>query len=410
MEARLLFRRRICDDARTPEPGERMTDFEIPASFNERPYAQAQFSAMVRYARTHHPFYRDFYANGGDLPLLTREILQANNERLLNGLPVTGKTSGSTSIPVRLHWAAPRVACERADNLRYAEWFGGVLPHAKIVALSSHQKKPNSLEVASPVSEQLAFLRKQVEQQGVRSLISYPTNLVQLAQALLAEGRTVQELQRIVCMSELFEPSQEAIIGQAFPNAVVASTYSSTEVGMIAGRCPHHSGYYHLMAHKLGVEFLNTEGKPCQEGEVGQIVITDYRNRRMPLIRYAIGDLAAPATCPCRQIKLPALTQLLGKQRGLLKHPNGGHVFSTELSPHIRDTPGIRQYQVQQLAPDRFLLRAIAQPDADVVAIEQSIQALFGRNFGSSCLVEFVWCEHIPRLPGGKYLEFIGLP
>jgi phenylacetate-CoA ligase len=410
MDARLLFRRRICDDARTPEPGARMTDFEIPASFHERPYAQAQFSAMVRHARTHHPFYRDFYAKGGDLPLLTREILQANNERLLNGLPVTGKTSGSTSIPVRLHWAAPRVACERADNLRYAGWFGGVLPHAKIVALSSHQKKPNSFEVASPVPEQLAFLRKQVEQQGVRSLISYPTNLVQLAQALLAEGRTVQELQRIVCMSELFEPSQEAIIGQAFPNAVMASTYSSTEVGMIAGRCPHHPAYYHLMAHKLGVEFLNTEGKPCQSGEVGQIVITDYRNRRMPLIRYAIGDLAAPASCPCGQIKLPALTQLLGKQRGLLKHPNGGHVFSTELSPTIRDTPGIRQYQVQQLAPDRFLLRAIAQPDADIIAIAQRIQALFVRNFGPSCQVEFAWCEHIPRLPGGKYLEFIGLP
>jgi phenylacetate-coenzyme A ligase PaaK-like adenylate-forming protein len=387
-----------------------MTELAIPASFSERPYAQAQFSAMATHARQHHPFYRDFYVAGGEPPLLTREILQANNQRLLNGHPVTGKTSGSTSVPVLIHWGPGRMKFEREDNLRYAGWFGGVLPHAKIVALSAHQKKTNSFEVASPVPEQRAFLAEQIRDGGIQSLISYPTNLVQLAQSYLADNQVVSALRRIVCMSELFESSQEALIRRAFPNAVIASTYSSTEVGMIAGRCPHQPTYYHLMAHKLGIEFLNTQGKPCQEGEVGQIVITDYRNRRMPLIRYAIGDLAAPATCPCGQIKLPALTQLLGKQRGLLKHPNGGHVFSTELSPNIRDTPGIRQYQVQQLAPDRFLLRAIAQPNANVAAIEQSIQALFGRNFGSPCHVEFAWCEHIPRLPGGKYLEFIGLP
>lgn len=387
-----------------------MIEFEIPASFKDKPYAQTQFSAIVKQARLSNPFYRDFYAAGGELPILTREILQANNQKILNGHPATGKTSGSTSIPVQLHWGAPRTKYEHADNMRYAAWFGGVLPHAKIVALSSHQKKSNSFEVAAPVPEQRAFLAEQIHQHGVQSLISYPTNLVQLAQAVLADGEQITQLRRIVCMSELFEPSQEAIIRKAFPNAVIASTYSSTEVGMIAGRCPHNPENYHLMAHKLGIEFLNAEGQPCREGEVGQIVITDYRNQRMPLIRYAIGDLAAPANCPCGQIDFPALSKLLGKQRGLLKHPEGHWVFSTELSPHIRDTPGIRQYQVEQLAPDRFLLRVIAQANADTVAIEQSIQNLFSRNFGASCQLTFAWCQEIPRLPGGKYLEFVGLP
>lgn len=386
-----------------------MPEFTIPTSFIGRPYAEQRFSQIVSHAFAHNPFYRRFYASGPAVPLLTREILQEHNDALLNGNPVTGKTSGSTSVPVRIHWSPPRTRMDARDSMGYAEWFGGRLPHAKIVALSAHQAKANSFEVASPVGEQLAFLRGQMAQ-GVRSLISYPTNLEQLAQHLIADGERITGLQRIICMSELFESSQEALIGQAFPDARIGATYSSTETGMTAGRCPHHPENYHIMAHKLGLEFLNAQGLPCADGEVGQIVITDYFNRKMPLIRYAIGDLAAPVVCPCGRIPLPALTRLLGKSRGLLRHPDGGHVFSTELSAPIRDTPGIRQYQVQQTALDHFLVRAIAREGADKPVMEARVRAVFIKNFGAGVTVSYDWCEEIPRLPGGKYMEFIGLP
>ncbi|HWR95612.1 MAG TPA: hypothetical protein VN248_02675, partial [Arenimonas sp.] len=149
-----------------------MPEFTIPTSFIGRPYAEQRFSQIVSHAFAHNPFYRRFYASGPAVPLLTREILQEHNDALLNGNPVTGKTSGSTSVPVRIHWSPPRTRMDARDSLGYAEWFGGRLPHAKIVALSAHQAKANSFEVASPVGEQLAFLRGQMAQ-GVRSLISY---------------------------------------------------------------------------------------------------------------------------------------------------------------------------------------------------------------------------------------------
>ena len=387
-----------------------MTDIEIPPSFLGRPYAEAHFKHIAHWARENTPFYRHFHANPGIPPLLTREILQAYNDELLNGQPVTGRTSGATSVPVRVHWSRDRSRLEKADNLSFATWCGGVLPHAKIVALTAHQSVPNALEVASPVELQLAFVRQRIAEHGTRSLISYPTNLVHLSRHLLDSGQLVAELQRIVCMSELFEPSQEQLIQKAFPNARISATYSSTEVGMIAGRCPHNPDNYHLMAHKLGVEFLNADGNPCVDGEVGQLVITDYANQRMPLIRYAIGDLAAPVQCNCGKIPLPALTRLLGKSRGLLRHPNGGHVFSTELSPHIRDSSEIMQYQVVQLEPERFRIRAIAKQDADRSAFEQRMYTLFQQYFGADTALEFEWCTEIPRLPGGKYLEFVGMP
>jgi phenylacetate-coenzyme A ligase PaaK-like adenylate-forming protein len=386
-----------------------MSDLDIPESFRGRPYAERHFRQIAQWARVHSPFYRHFHAEGGVPPLLTREILQAHNDELLNGQAVTGKTSGATSVPVRVHWGAPRSRLDLKDNLAYAGWYGGVLEHVKIVALSAHEKKDNSFEVASPVTQQLAFLNERIHRYGARSLISYPTNLVQLAVHLKQSGQTVPGLERLVCMSELFESSQEACIAEAFPNARIAATYSCTETGMIAGRCPHNPDNYHIMAHKLGVEFLNADGRPCAEGEVGQIVITDYVNRAMPFIRYAIGDLAAPVRCDCGRIDLPALTRLLGKQRGLLRHPDGHYVFSTELSPHIRDSAEVRQYQVIQQAPARFLLRVIAREGAETTAFERHMQELFTRHFGATTELAFDWCTDIPRLPGGKYMEFVGL-
>lgn len=386
-----------------------MSDIEIPESFRGRPYAERHFRQIAQWARAHSPFYRHFHAGGGVPPLLTREILQAHNEELLDGRPVTGRTSGATSVPVRVHWGVPRSRLDQKDNLGYAGWYGGVLPHVKIVALSAHEKKDNSFEVASPVPQQLDFLRERIQGHGAKSLISYPTNLVQMAQHLRQSGQTIPELRRLVCMSELFEPSQEACIAEAFPNARIAATYSCTETGIIAGRCPHNPANYHIMAHKLGVEFLDADGWPCAEGEVGQIVITDYFNRAMPFIRYAIGDLAAPVRCGCGKIDLPALTRLLGKQRGLLRHPDGHYVFSTELSPHIRDSAEVRQYQVIQQAPARFLLRVIARDGVDTAAFEGRMRELFAGNFGAGTELAFDWCTDIPRLPGGKYMEFVGL-
>ncbi|MBP6533825.1 MAG: phenylacetate--CoA ligase family protein [Arenimonas sp.] len=386
-----------------------MPEFNMPISFIGRPYAEKRFCQIVNHAFANNPFYRRFYASVPDVPLLTREILQEHNDELLNGHAVTGKTSGATSVPVCIHWAPPRAKLEGRDSSNYAEWFGGRLPNMKIVALTAHKASENTLEVASKVPVQLQFIQRQMDERGVRSLISYPTNLEQLAQHLIQAGQQIVALQRIVCMSELFEPSQEALIRQAFPNAQIAATYSSTEVGMIAGRCPHNPENYHMMAHKLGIEFLNAEGQPCRQGEVGQIVITDYANRKMPLIRYAIGDLAAPISCHCGKIPLPALTNLLGKQRGILKHPNGGNVFSTELSAEIRDTPGIRQFQVIQRSTTRIQLRLIARPDAVMAEAEQGLRALFERVFGQALQLDFDWCDEIPRLPGGKYMEFIEL-
>jgi phenylacetate-CoA ligase len=209
-------------------------------------------------------------------------------------------------------------------------------------------------------------------------------------------------MRRLVCMSEVYETVVDDLAAQAFPNALVTVTYSSVEVGLIAGRCRHRPQNYHLRVQKLGVEFLDAEGRPCREGEPGQVVVTDYWNRQSTLIRYALGDIAAPTTCDC-PIGSPALTHLLGKVRGVLKHSDGRPVLFTGLSPMLRDCPEIRQFQVVQPALGHFVVRFVPWEGVGLTAFHQRVREHFEADFGTGLRIDFEPCSEISRSAGGKF-------
>ena len=87
-------------------------------------------------------------------------------------------------------------------------------------------------------------------------------------------------------------------IEKAF-GAEVFDIYGCTEIKEIAWECEKHEGY-HINEDDVYVEILHGES-PAKPGEVGDIVLTDLRNKAMPLIRYRIGDrgLLIAGNCSC---------------------------------------------------------------------------------------------------------------
>jgi len=220
---------------------------------------------------------------------------------------------------------------------------------------------------------------------------------------VLEHGVDMSFMRRIVCLSEVYEPEVDALAQRAFPNATRNVTYSSVELGLIAARCPHRQDNYHIMAHKLGVEFLNEEGRPCREGELGQVVVTDYWNRRTTMIRYALGDIAAPTTCDCGKIVSPAMTDIIGKVRGMLKDATGRPVIFTGLSPMFRDSPEIRQFQVVQPAIGHFVVHYVPKPGVAMEPFFQRVRERFDQTFGGPQKIDFEPHDEIARSAGGKF-------
>ena len=71
------------------------------------------------------------------------------------------------------------------------------------------------------------------------------------------------------------------------------------------------------------VEVFDGAGRPCPAGVVGRVIVTGLHNYANPVIRYELGDLAAwQPGCACGHAG-PALTNLLGRKRFLVRLPSG---------------------------------------------------------------------------------------
>lgn len=384
------------------------TQIFVPESFRQRPYAREHFTRLVAWAAEYHPFYRERLNNPAQhIPLLGRETILAHNEELLNGFPETARTSGSTGIPVRISQSAERVAMENQDTSLFVSWLGGPLPRARIIHTADKEHQAQLLDIKSSLEQQISFIRQRHEEAGAVAVTTYPSNAEALSRAVIEQDIDFGYIRRFGVYAESFDRRQEALIRRAFPNAMIWSTYSSMEFGMIAARCPHEPEYHHIMAHKLGVEILNDNDQPCAPGETGRLVITDYFNKRSPLIRYDIGDLAAPAECPCGKIQLPGLTHIAGKVRGLLKHRDGRRVLFADLSVALRDIPGVKQYQVIQETLEEFLLRIVLLPATDRTMLEPSVHAAFEAHFGYRPHIRIRYESHIGRGDNGKFYASI---
>ncbi|MEM9233172.1 MAG: hypothetical protein AAGA69_02910 [Pseudomonadota bacterium] len=380
--------------------------FSIPPYLACDPHATERFPRLLEVVRkTDHPFYRERLA-GDAIPLLTRDDILDANDLLLNGHEETARTSGSTGIPVRIAWSPKRRELEQKSNQQTLKWVGAVNNVCAIVHPNNEtQKKADFLiDVRTPLDEQIAFIKRRYQEAGAHGITTYPTNAENLAQAVLDGGHDMGFVTCVGVYAEVFEEHQDDLVREAFPNAHVWSSYSSMELGVIAGRCPHDRNFHHVLSRKHGIEILNDRNEPCGEGELGRLVITDYFNGWSPLIRYDIGDMAAPAICSCGNTDMPAISQLAGKIRGALKHRDGRRIPFTTLSVAIRDIPGVRQYQVVQHELEKFELRIVRD---DAVMSEQDfhaeVTAKFAREFGYAPRIFLTPETRIERGANGKF-------
>jgi Coenzyme F390 synthetase len=142
--------------------------------------------------------------------------------------------------------------------------------------------------------------------------------------------------------------NERKVIESVF-GAPVTNRYGCEEVGLIASECEIHQGL-HLNAEHVLVEFIREDGAPAAPGEEGSIVLTDFMNRGMPLIRYAVGDMGVPSDrkCECGR-GLPLMERLTGRTADSLKRRDGSRVAGISLvEKTLTAFPGIGQLQIIQ--------------------------------------------------------------
>lgn len=358
------------------------------------------------------------------LPLLTRSQWQDLGESMfstkspsMHGKPNKLTTSGSTGEPVVIRktmiggmfWAAHsvldhdwhhrdigmRMASIRADIHEHIESPNWGYP----MAMLDETGPARGMPITTNVTEQLGILREFKPD----FLITYPNNLSALLDAW--HDNYDLKLRHIKTLGETVSDDLRTRT-RTITGLEIEDGYSSNEAGTIAIHCGHS---YHTMDDNLIVEVLDDDGEECKPGEIGRVVITDLHNFATPIIRYDIADYAerGPA-CACGR-GFSTLSRVMGRQRNLIRNPDGTTNWPLTGFYGFRDVANIKQYQMIQ-HDQRDIELKLVTPDTLTVEQQQSIVSMVKSALKHDFDVKLtISRDPLPRGKNGKFEEFICL-
>lgn len=401
-----------------------------------------QLNTLLDHAARTVPFYRKRLGAAGfpgapaitpeswrKIPVLTRREVQRSFEALRSrALPKahgrTGEalTTGSTATPVRTvstelgmgFWLTLMLR----ENLWHGRDMGGKLALIRPVdgpgaryprgARSAHWGPARdgafatgprvTLEISSKIDEQAEWLLRQ----DPDYLVTYPSNLAALVHHCEERGMVPGNLRGVRTMSEILYPEVREACRRVW-GVPVTDAYSTEEVGHIAFQCPE-SENLHVQAETVLVEVLDDAGSACAPGEVGRVVVTPLHNFAMPLIRYAVGDLAeVGAPCPCGR-GLPVLRRIIGRIRSMVRLPSGGQLYAN-FHGLLAGIGPVVQFQIVRTGEEELEMRLVAKREL-TAAERETLTARIRERFRYSFRIAFAYVDEIPRGPGGKFQDY----
>jgi phenylacetate-CoA ligase len=406
-----------------------------------RQWQFARAARLVAHARQHVPFYAETpgrLPSGAEseidemawrsLPILTKEEVRAEAARLKSrglhpGVSVYSEwTTGSSGQPLEVFLTSTFDLIFRAIKLRLLRWHG-YDPKGKVCEIRRQYWKTGSavrriprwdrpfgtmfptgehvsMNIFSEIEAQVNFL----EAEAPNYLLTYPSNLRLLLRAFRRAGKRLPTLRLVRTMAERLDPDLRRECQETLGVPLV-DCYGAQEGGFIAIQCPEYA-HYHVQSEMNLVEVLREDGAPCQPGETGRVVITPLHAFAMPFLRYELGDYAEVGEpCPCGR-GLPVLRQIYGRKKETLTLPSGERRYSIFASSVFDSLGAVIQYQVVQKSPTVLEVRIVAERPLEKAESDQIVNGL-AKQVGPEFEIRLIFVDSIPRLPGGKYMDFI---
>jgi phenylacetate-CoA ligase len=236
-----------------------------------------------------------------------------------------------------------------------------------------------------------------------RALDGYVNALALLARYLLDSGQPGICCDAVVTGAEYLAPIQRALMERAF-GCPVYNRYGSSEAGFIAHECGQSTTHQlHVNAELLWLEFVRN-GQHVEPGQLGEIVLTDFTNRAMPLIRYRTNDVGSPAAagqrCPCGR-GLPLVNSVEGRVDDLFYLPSGDVLVTHVWHELFADQEFVTAYRMTQHRRDFVEVEVVLRPERLSVGRYRALQQAVA-SFLPGCRVVWNEVKAIPPGSGGK--------
>jgi phenylacetate-CoA ligase len=314
-------------------------------------YQNKQLRRIVEYAYQNVPAYHKKWREAGIRPGNVRTVADLKKIPIVKKSEIRGnadgfisreydrselkmrRTSGSTGQPLYFYINGAEDEYRKAKHLR-ANIVCGQRQRDRWVVITSPQyfgettrlQRALNLYATTPVSvfddvdKQISIIKKFKPD----ILDGYASSLLLLARSVdtIHDANEIKP-RLLISGADLIDSYSRRYVEEVF-KAPFYDQYGCAELGELAWQCEERSGY-HVDADTVVMQLLNDKAEEVSPGETGEVVCTSLFNYAMPLIRYAVGDLAKASKkekCPCgRNFELVRIIE--GRKDSIVALPDG---------------------------------------------------------------------------------------
>ena len=234
---------------------------------------------------------------GGEMLLLSQGQVQRVVSAVTSGTTGAAKrvfyTGGDCDNTVALFAAGLGELVFPGDRVMICMPFSGPFGLGELICAAIESLGAVALRLGAALS--YGELRQVLDRERPDCFVGMPTALLSLLRAC-GRGSLKRALVSGDACPETVTAACEAILGsRLFPH------YGSREMALGGAICcPAHEGM-HLRENHVIAEIVDAGGRPLENGQWGELVITTVGMEAQPLIRYRTGDITRilPGPCPC---------------------------------------------------------------------------------------------------------------
>jgi phenylacetate-CoA ligase len=363
-----------------------------------------------------------------DLPFVNKKMVkERHNDFYSKRIPLfcTKKTTGgSTGQAVTILKSRSAMANELAATWRGYSWAGIDIGdrQARFWGVPFTGKKNNLPQMIDFVCNRtrlsaFSFTDESLRRYGKKIITfrpayfyGYVSMIEEFAKYVEKKRLEFGQLKAVITTSEVLHKSQKEYMEKVF-KAKVYNEYGCGEVGSIAHQCEY--GNMHISSENMIVEILDGD-RICENGEIGEIVVTELNNSVFPLIRYRLGDFGtiSESQCECGR-GLPILENIKGRAYDVIETEDGrkfhGEFFMYIFEEVERNNLGVARFQVKQLDFNNIVVKIVPSENYDKYSSEKLVTELARKHLGDNVKISFENVNEIIREKSGKMRLIIGM-
>ena len=401
------------------------------SSFAEKRYNLKEFLSfqeerlnnIISYSISNVPFYKNFPKDILKLPVLNKSNFRNNLSEFISDKFEIKQlkevvTSGSTGIPFKVFLSKVKITRNTADTIKFGELGGFYIgtPLAYFKIWNNVNNKSMLMQIAQNIfplnvhnlsDQRIEKMINQFNSKSNLSFLGYASALESISDSVRRCNLKVKvKLDSIITMSEGISLEGRKRIQSTF-NCSVYARYSNVENGIIAQQTSMKSDRYLINSSSYYVEILNFDKDcPVEDGHIGRIVITDYFNTGMPMIRYDTGDIGSKIVVREDEKVKEYLIDVGGRKMDAIYNTQGELVSSFVITNGMWNYPELLQYQFIQKSSNKYIFK-LNCPNGFIR--QEELKKDITSVLGSDANICFEYVNEIPVLLSGKRKKVVNL-